>query len=352
MLPQMPNELHLHPLKLKCKLEYKSHYMYNMIRKDTVVEAITWIKQHNPHYADIILNDDWYSSITNSELATLVHEHAPHQGTNQSTVVKINTHTHDPLVDDTEQLHAQQSTDDILQVEVNKAVVMEDNTNDNEETDSNLQEEQAALDHNQEMTEDALPSMVQIENLENRIYQCAPGENNIPKYILLDEDFEVLAFPDFFPYGEGGYYSQRNTKLPIRKYFQQSLLNVDIRFAQNMEYLFCAQYISDIKQIQGDTNLAIHLSRGRTLEGQKITAGMLQNPTALQHLVRTEHAYKFLKNIRGSPAYWQHELYDVLAMLRCLGIPTWFLTLSAADLHWPEMIQAVAHTAREKIVKG
>ena len=29
-------------------------------------------------------------------------------------------------------------------------------------------------------------------------------------------------------------------------------------------------------------------------------------------------------------------------MLCSLGIPTWFLTLSAADLHWPEMIQAVA----------
>ena len=28
-------------------------------------------------------------------------------------------------------------------------------------------------------------------------------------------------------------------------------------------------------------------------------------------------------------------------MLQTLGIPTWFLTLSAADLHWPEMIQAV-----------
>ena len=34
-------------------------------------------------------------------------------------------------------------------------------------------------------------------------------------------------------------------------------------------------------------------------------------------------------------------MYDVLAMLRTLSIPTWFLTLSAADLHWPEMIQAV-----------
>ena len=28
-------------------------------------------------------------------------------------------------------------------------------------------------------------------------------------------------------------------------------------------------------------------------------------------------------------------------MLRSLGIPTFFLTLSA-DLHWPEMVQAVA----------
>ena len=35
-------------------------------------------------------------------------------------------------------------------------------------------------------------------------------------------------------------------------------------------------------------------------------------------------------------------MYVVLAMLQMLGIPTWFLTLYAADLHWPEMIQAVA----------
>ena len=41
ILPQMPNELQWHPLKLKHKIEYKSHYMYHMIRKDTVIEAIT-----------------------------------------------------------------------------------------------------------------------------------------------------------------------------------------------------------------------------------------------------------------------------------------------------------------------
>ena len=120
------------------------------------------------------------------------------------------------------------------------------------------------------------PSAVQFENLENQIYQCAPGENNIPKYILLDNDFEVLAYPDLLPYGSGGYRSaHRKVKLPIRKYFHQCLLNVDSRFAQNIEYLFCAQFIADIKQIESDAMLGILLSQGRTLGGQKITAEQL-----------------------------------------------------------------------------
>ena len=93
------------------------------------------------------------------------------------------------------------------------------------------------------------------------------------------------------------------------------------------------------------------LSRSRTLGGHKITAGQLQNPAVVEQLVRNEQAYKFLKNVRGSPAYWQDQLYDVLGMLRMLSIPTWFLTLSAADLHWPEMIQAVAVQFGKKLTQ-
>ena len=35
-------------------------------------------------------------------------------------------------------------------------------------------------------------------------------------------------------------------------------------------------------------------------------------------------------------------MYDVLGMIRQLGIPTWFLTLSAADMQWPDVIQTIA----------
>ena len=67
----MPSELQLHPMKLKCKLEYKSHYMYDMICRDY---AITWLKQHNSHHRDIKLNEHWYSNIASRQLSVQLDE--------------------------------------------------------------------------------------------------------------------------------------------------------------------------------------------------------------------------------------------------------------------------------------
>ena len=59
VLLRMPNELQLHPMKLKRKLEYKSHYMYDVICKDTIVGALAWLKLHNVHYSCVTVNDSW-----------------------------------------------------------------------------------------------------------------------------------------------------------------------------------------------------------------------------------------------------------------------------------------------------
>ena len=62
----------------------------------------------------------------------------------------------------------------------------------------------------------------------------------------------------------------------------------------------------------------------------------------VNQFVHADKAYCFMKNIRGSPPYYQHTFYDLLAMIRQLGTPTWFFTLSAADMKWPDMIQTIA----------
>ena len=51
----------------------------------------------------------------------------------------------------------------------------------------------------------------------------------------------------------------------------------------------------------------------------------------------------FLRQIPGTPPYWQKFMYEVVAMVKQLGIPTWFMT-SCADLRWPELFHIIART--------
>ena len=241
----MPSELQLHPVKLKCMLQYKSHYMYDMIHRDHFISVITWLKQNNSHYTDIKLNEHWYSDIASRELSVQLDESDNCISVNEDSVLNRSLKNENI----SKEKWNKDDNQPLCTTQIESTNV--DTTDTESDEDTELAEDQIAVNHRQELTCDPLPSVVQFDNLENQSYQCATGKNSIPKYILLDNDFEVLAFPDLFPYGSGGYHSAiRKVKLPIRKYFQQCLLNVDSRFAQNIEYLFCAQYIADIKQIE------------------------------------------------------------------------------------------------------
>ena len=51
-----------------------------------------------------------------------------------------------------------------------------------------------------------------------------------------------------------------------------------------------------------------------------------------------------MRQIPGTPPYWQKFTYEVVAMVKQLGIPTCFMTLSCGDLRWPELFQIIART--------
>ena len=57
--------------------------------------------------------------------------------------------------------------------------------------------------------------------------------------------------------------------------------------------------------------------------------------------MNNEKAFKFLSEVKGTPSYWKKFLYDVLAMVRTFGLPTYFLTLSCADLRWNELVYVI-----------
>ena len=42
-------------------------------------------------------------------------------------------------------------------------------------------------------------------------------------------------------------------------------------------------------------------------------------------------------SLKGTPAYWKEFLHNILAMVKQLGIPTYFLILPCADIEWKEL---------------
>ncbi len=70
---------------------------------------------------------------------------------------------------------------------------------------------------------------------------------------------------------------------------------------------------------------------------QLLTAGDLSDPSSES----LSNSYMFMKNIRGTAAYWKDQLLDLLAKINTLGPPSFFITLTA---NWPELFVLINPT--------
>jgi len=94
--------------------------------------------------------------------------------------------------------------------------------------------------------------------------------------------------------------------------------------------------------------VSIHLRKRKNTEN--VTACQLLDKEFVDNLCKVDDCYKFLKVDRASPPYWQSRKKEVLAMIRQLGIPTLFFTLSAAETRWKELLVILMKTVRNKVI--
>ena len=182
------------------------------------------------------------------------------------------------------------------------------------------------------------------DNFEDEILCIAPAEAGTPGSV---EGKEADAFPILFPDGRNTYMQNREIKLTFSQYVKSRLLSSSFKFAQNMEYVFFLQYLKELKEVLSSAKISLRKaaqpSTGHVSAGEMIQQGNLQN------IIRKNHGYKYLTNVRGSAPYWQGAMRDLCAMVRQLGIPTYFCSFSAADRRWPEFVKAIL-TLQEKDV--
>ncbi|KAE8277990.1 hypothetical protein D5F01_LYC23957 [Larimichthys crocea] len=149
----------------------------------------------------------------------------------------------------------------------------------------------------------------------NGIFSVAPAQGNKPVGFFAIPKLEAMAFPVQFPTG-------------------QNTLD---------------EFVTETHIATNSMSIQMRKGKPITSDGRKISSKMLQDKQEVEKLITNKDATRFMQPLRGTPAYWEKTLKDLNAMVRQLGKPTFFLTFSAAEMRWPEVIEAVKAQQGEQV---
>ena len=70
------------------------------------------------------------------------------------------------------------------------------------------------------------------------------------------------------------------------------------------------------------------------IKSGKIIAGSIKTifKETIERFVASDNSFSFMNSVKETPTYWKQFLYDTVAMVKQIGIPTNFPTLSCADI--------------------
>ena len=289
LLPRMIDENETIMLKLKRRLSYKHHVAFENIRPNKVFQAARWLVANSTLFQNegISVNETW--------------------------------------------LHESRTG-----LDANDSGLQDDAENQNESDDGWTEDDGFA-----DRLTGNLDTFLQAADFRefNQVLSVAPGENSSPLGLFQDFQSEILSFPTIFCGQPRVDNSDRHVPLHYSDICKWELRNVDRRVALCVPNIFFKLKRLQIKQVRDKVLLAVRKCKSNT---EKITVADLLTPGFIEKLTMQDDGYRVLRTLRGSPPYWEAAKKDVFAMIRQLGIPTWFCSFSAAETKWKPLLNSLS----------
>uniref|UniRef100_A0A1I8H6W3 ATP-dependent DNA helicase n=2 Tax=Macrostomum lignano TaxID=282301 RepID=A0A1I8H6W3_9PLAT len=159
-----------------------------------------------------------------------------------------------------------------------------------------------------------------------------PRSSRVPVNEFEQEGLFSLAYPHLFPDGKGDYKTPRVRSIGLGDY------------AKHLMQFHCPRFRCDPRFRFFIENMVMRwraLEVGRVFVHDKNLAG-LSAPEMLEKLkdpaVMSSVSAR-ASELRGTASYWQSKRRQLEAMIKTIGLPHYFVTLSAADIQWPELLQ-------------
>jgi len=350
-LPRMLNDDETIHVKLKRKVSYSSCVAQEMIRPNKVYNAVKYLVEKPLFKSEgITLNENWLilngNQVTVDKSDTNFSDlNATSDTTNPSHVGQNNdTFSESESLTETNLNNRKTGNLDTVLPPINESNTTQNITNpshisQNNDTYSESESStEANLDNRNTGNLDTMLQTIDFREF-SKTLSLAPCEGNVPVGIFQDTYSEFLSFPAIYC-GEARV--PNNTRLVPLHYStiaKWEMRHMDRRVATSIPNLFYKLKKIQIKYLQDKIHLALRKCK---LQGKKVTVQDILAPGAVNSIVRHNEGYQVLKNLRGSPAYWESAKKDLFALIKQLGIPTWFCSLSAAETRWYNLLQCLA----------
>lgn len=168
----------------------------------------------------------------------------------------------------------------------------------------------------------------------------APGEGQQVLGFYEDQEAEAMSFPTIWGGMPVPVAKRNGTGRKVHPYLHTRWLfrHSDNRATRNLQYLFYKTRRAHIDRIRSQT--WIKLRKGQ-FHSQRYSAKEVRSPDFRNAVVNTDVAFRDLKDVRGSPGYWEAVKKALFAMFRQLGKPTFFFSLSMADTQWVHLLRTL-----------
>lgn len=334
-LPRYINSEGTVSIRVKRRLRYQAVYRKFNVRPEKVMAALHWLLQYSPLYKEhpIKINDTWLAE----------------------TITQIRDNSNNPDV----QRHNDSDTNipDIAHIEKDKiinddtchnAFTYETNTNIHANTNPPTQKKENDQTHDGYDSRSSDDNFSEIDVNEQTAVQStlldqhdhiqyldiAPGEHNYPKPLFYDEFGEELAFPTIYCGKKMSEFYPDGLKFSDR--IKWELRSIDRRVAQHHEKIFTMYKKYQSKFISNKQSFALKL-----LKNKQYKCSDVRDIESLKKISGINDGFYFYNKLRNSPMYLDLRKRELMAVIRQRGIPTWFLSLSSADLHWPELLKTL-----------
>ena len=313
-LPRPMDENFTVAIQLKKKLSYNKVDFKENVRPLRVLTALHWLMNNSELYkkSGIIVDDNWFQEVTESAKDTV------------REFLEV----------------SKEQCKDKANAENEKQKQDMTNENDIEASNDYDSDHYSEVDANEQVGNiDTLVDDADIDNKYDKVFTFAPGEGQHPLSLYQDKDAEYLCFPTIFCGQTPPSRDERLVPVHYSDIVKWELRSVDRRAAQSVPNIFFKHKKLQMKQISDKVNLAVRRCKKR---GQKITAAEARDSSYVDKLVNLDEGYYIFRQLRNSPAYLETRKKDIFAMIRQLSLPTWFMSLSAADTRWTDLLRMLA----------